>query len=83
MRQLSVDDVEPAQDQRQHVVEVVRDAACELAERLHLLGSTQLLLETPLSVTSRALTTTRRASPSRTGTAVATASIVDAPWVRS
>ncbi len=47
MDELAVDGVEPAEHQRQHVVEVVRDAAGELAERLHLLRLSQLLLEPP------------------------------------
>ena len=38
------DDVEPADDDRQQIVEVVRDAAGQLAERFHLLALPQLLL---------------------------------------
>ena len=38
------DDVEAADDHRQQIVEVVRDAAGELAQRLHLLALPQLLL---------------------------------------
>ena len=38
------DDVEPADDDRQQVVEVVRDAAGQLAQRLHLLALAELLL---------------------------------------
>ena len=38
------DDVEPADDDRQQIVEVVRDAAGELAQRLHLLALAELLL---------------------------------------
>ena len=45
MDELAVDGVEPAEHQRQQVVEVVRDAAGELAQRLHLLRLAQLLLE--------------------------------------
>ena len=37
-----------ADDRGQHVVEVVRDAAGELADRLHLLALRELLLERPL-----------------------------------
>ena len=38
------DKVEPADDDRQQIVEVVRDAAGQLAERLHLLALAKLLL---------------------------------------
>ena len=38
-----------ADDHRQQVVEVVRDAAGEPADRLHLLRLAQLLLELPLA----------------------------------
>src|SRR3546814_9799892 len=34
-------DLEPADDDREHIVEVVRDAAGELADRLHLLRLAQ------------------------------------------
>ena len=37
-------EVEPSDHDREHVVEVMRDAAGELADRLHLLGMPQLLL---------------------------------------
>ena len=63
MDELSVDGVETAEHQGQQVVEVVSDAAGELAERLHLLRLAQLFLEAAPSLTSRALTTTRRGSP--------------------
>ena len=38
------DDVEPADDDRQQIVEVVRDAAGQLPQRLHLLALAKLLL---------------------------------------
>ena len=38
------DDVEPADHHRQQIVEVVRDPAGQLAQRLHLLALPQLLL---------------------------------------
>ena len=38
------DEVEPADDHRQQIVEVVGDAAGQLAERFHLLALAQLVL---------------------------------------
>ena len=45
--ELSVDGVEAAEHEGQEIVEVVCDAAGELAERLHLLRLAQLFLEPP------------------------------------
>ena len=45
LRHLAVDRVETAEDDGQHVVEVVRHAAGELAQRIHLLRLTELLLK--------------------------------------
>ena len=36
--------VDPADDHRQHIVEIVRDAAGQLADRLHLLDLAELRL---------------------------------------
>ncbi len=47
MDELPVDGVEAAEHEGQEIVEVVRDPAGELAERLHLLRLAQLLLEPP------------------------------------
>ena len=44
---LAVDRVEAAEHQRQHIIEIVRHSAGELAERLHLLRLTQVFLESP------------------------------------
>ena len=81
--ELAVDGVEPAEHQRQHVVEVVRDAAGELAERLHLLRLAQLLLEAPAFGHVAGADDDAPRFPSRLGTAVATASIVLPLCVRS
>ena len=42
--ELALGKVDPADDDREHIVEIVRDAAGELADRLHLLRLAQLLL---------------------------------------
>ena len=46
VRHLATDDVEAADDQGQQIVEIVRDAARQLPDRVHLLRLMQLLLKT-------------------------------------
>ena len=47
-RQAPFEHVDPAEHRGEQVVEVVRDAAGQLADRLHLAGLDELLLEPPL-----------------------------------
>ena len=44
-RQLALQEIEGADDDREHIVEVMGDAAGELAHRLHLLDLAELLLD--------------------------------------